>query len=134
MKLKKFPTIKAAILGAAALSLAGCNLPKSSEVVQAKIGQSLDAVIADWGYPARERKVAGRTLVIWEESELSYDNVPQIGVSVPVGTNGSVTATIPLGEPEEKVCRRTLELNKSDIVIGASLQGDLCPYYAPNNW
>lgn len=80
----------------------------------AQIGKSLDQVIAAWGFPTGERNVAGRRSVIWEETELSYDNVPKVGVNLPIGDNGSVSATIPLADPEELTCRRILQINSAE--------------------
>ena len=116
------------------LALSACNAEKSDEVVNARTGQSLEQVIADWGFPTDERTVAGRRLVVWEESELSYDNVPKVGISLPIGDRGSVSATVPLSNPEELTCRRVLQINSAEQVVAASLEGNDCPYFAPRGW
>ena len=116
------------------LALSACNAEKSDEVVNARTGQSLEQVIADWGFPTDERTVAGRRLVIWEESELSYDTVPKVGISLPIGDRGSVSATIPLSNPDELTCRRVLQINSAEQVVAASLEGNDCPYFAPQGW
>ena len=122
-----------AAIGLASLGLAACDLTTSEEAMRARLGQPLNTVIADWGFPTSERTIAGRNLVVWEETEVTYDGVPQIGIGGDIG-NASVTATIPLGEPRELSCNRVLQINRQEIVIGASLEGNNCPFYAPSNW
>lgn len=137
MRLKIYPMsnlTKLMALGLTGLTLTACDLTTSREAVQARVGQSLDEVIADWGFPTGERKVAGRNLVYWEDLDISYEDVPSVGVTLPIGRNGGITAEVPLGDPDELRCIRTLELDRSSKVKLATLEGNNCPHYAPRNW
>ncbi len=127
-------TLSLGLAGIALAVLSGCNLEQSEDVVRGQVGKTLDQVIADWGFPTNERMVAGRRLVIWEDVDLSYDNVPQVGLNLPIGDNGSVSATIPLSDPEELACRRVLQINSAEKVVAGTLEGNNCPYYAPQGW
>ena len=137
MKSKTFPTsnsTKLFLIGCTGIALAACDLTTSREAVQARIGQSLDDVIADWGFPTGEREVLGKKLIYWEESEVSYENVPKVGLKLPIGDNGSVSAEIPLGEAQELRCERTVEIDRSSTIVSAAVEGNNCPYYAPRSW
>ena len=99
-----------------------------------RIGQSLDQLITDWGLPTREGTIAGRHLIYWEETELSYELSSKVSIDVPIGSNGSVSATVPLNKPQEQICARVVQIDAQELVVAASLKGSNCPYYAPNNW
>ena len=121
-------------IAAGGLALAACDFDRADEVVQARIGQNLSTVISSWGFPTDQKEVAGRDLVYWTQTELSYDDVPQISIEAPIGSSGSISAQIPLAEPTEMTCSRVLEIDSNQVVINAALEGNDCPYYAPSGW
>ena len=120
-------------IGLSALVLTACDLTRSEEAIQARIGQSLQEVINVWGAPSGANEVAGRTFVYWEQTELSSEDVPSVSLETPIG-NGKISATIPLSDPDKLTCRRTVQLDRNERVVSASLEGNNCPYYAPNDW
>ena len=139
MKLKKSlisesEVARRLLLSFVTLGLSACSLDTSEEVVKDQIGRSLSDVIAIWGFPTGEREIAGRKLVYWEDKEKSYEGLPTVGVAVPIGDGGKVSAAFPLVEPRQLVCTRTLEINRKEEVVQAALDGNDCPYFAPSDW
>lgn len=138
MKSKIFPTRKTRPVWAAAglllpLILGACDTTSATEAVEARVGQSLDEVVEDWGFPTGERTVVGRRLVYWEELEYDYDDVPRVGLRLPFG-GGEVEAQIALTDPEELTCTRELQLDADETVVAADLKGNNCPYFVPSDW
>jgi hypothetical protein len=61
-------------------------------------GEHIDSVIAKWGYPSREKTIAGHKLYIWDN-----------GSAITESTWG--TALL-----EQQACTRTFEVNDKNII------------------
>lgn len=75
------------------------------------VGYTLDDVIAVWGFPKEEKKIAGRNLVYWTYSE-SY-----------LSGNGNYI----IGG--YAYCNRILEIDKNKKIISWQYEGNVCPNY-----
>ena len=134
MKLKTSVIRKLSLLSLGCLVISACDRPKTAEVVQAKIGLSLDTLITQWGFPTSERHIAGRDLLVWEQQRLSYEDVPSLEISWPSDDRGSVGIDIPLTDPEVLTCHRIVQVDANNIVVAAATEGNDCRYYAPRGW
>ncbi len=49
----------------AVASLVGCATQRLNSGLQAAIGQPVQMLVSDWGYPDSQRKIMGTTLYVW---------------------------------------------------------------------
>lgn len=79
-------------------------------VIQSWIGENIDTVISYWGYPSKEKTIAGHHLYIWQGNRITQYN----------STTYSSYTTF---------CDRMLEVNDKSIVIAGGHKGSNCPIY-----
>lgn len=125
--------MKRALLLLAALALAGCSTTKvMTGVMSSWEGATVDQVIAQWGYPHGELKVAGKTILYWDRN---------VSVAMPMMANTTATAnrigsttyvqgttTYSGGGTFQGGCRRMLEINPQNVVIAWQWEGNNCPF------
>ncbi len=123
-----------AFIVASAIVLAACDHVETRDLMQQQVGKPLSELIGQWGFPTDERRENGRDLVYWTRTDVSYENTPKLDVTVPINDNIEFSGSFPLGDGEELACSRIVEVDKDQIVINASVQGNDCPQYAPSSW
>ena len=81
-------------------------------------GEHIDSVIAKWGYPSREKTIAGHKLYVWDNGSAITEN-----------TWG--TALL-----EQQACTRTFEVNDNNVIINWQWTGVNCPalYCTSKKW
>jgi len=45
--------------------LVGCATQELNEGLQQVVGQPIDVLVNDWGYPSEQREIMGQTLYVW---------------------------------------------------------------------
>lgn len=115
-----------------ALALSGCasgGFGTMDGIMASWAGASVDEVIAQWGYPAGERDVAGRKLLYWTREVSTF--MPGIASSTsaynPVAGAVQTTTTFSGGGMANWSCTRILEI-KDDKVKGWQWEGNNCPF------
>jgi hypothetical protein len=86
-------------------------------VMSSWMGESLDAVIGQWGYPADEKTIAGRKLYYWHRT-----------------MGGGYYGNTGYGS---LACTRILEVDESKTVVRGQWEGNNCPFAkcgAYRNW
>ena len=81
------------------------------EVMQSWKNEKLDDLIDHWGYPDSETTIANRHIFVWSNGYTLYPN----GVAI-----NSVNAY-------GVFCKRVVEVNNDNIIIGAEWSGAACP-------
>lgn len=82
-----------------------------SKALNSWVGYTIDDVIAVWGYPKEEKKIAGRNLVYWTYSE------PYFSANDYYAVGG------------QAYCNRILEIDKNKKIISWQYEGNACPNY-----
>jgi len=90
-------------------------------------GATLDEAISKWGYPDGERKIAGRSLYQWDRD---------VTVVLPATTSGTVTTFgntsylngTTTGGVMNGSCRRILEVDNANVIVGTQWSGNNCPF------
>jgi hypothetical protein len=78
------------------------------EIMASWRGKSLNELISRWGYPDREKVIAGRHLYYWQNGEHN-------------------TITTAYGYITELYCTRVIEVDNNDIIVGYQWEGTQCP-------
>lgn len=115
-------------------ALTGCasgGFGTMDRVMSSWQGANVDQVIAQWGYPHEERKIAGRTLLVWHRNvqmtmpavASSSGTVNKIGGTAYVNT----TTTYSGGGTSSWACTRILEV-KENTVVSWQWEGNNCPF------
>lgn len=124
--------MKKVLMASAVAALQGCasmagGFGTMEGIMSSWKGASTDQVIRQWGYPHEERKVVGRTLLVW------YRNV-QMTMPMTANTTGTVssgyvntTTTFMGGGTSSFGCTRILEI-KDDVVTSWQWEGNNCPF------
>lgn len=53
------------LLLVAIISVAGCATQELNDGLQAVVGQPIDVLVSDWGYPSEQHEIMGHTVYIW---------------------------------------------------------------------
>lgn len=114
--------------------LTGCESQTVVEVMHSQIGLSESEIINKWGFPTEERVDNGRELLIWTETEISYEGVPRLNVEKEITDNIEFEGVFLLGEGRQLTCSRIVELGAENTVVNASATGSNCPRFAPSSW
>ena len=72
-------------------------------------GEHIDSVIDKWGYPTSEKKLAERSLYVWDQGNVLIEDVLGIGYI------------------QRPSCTRTLEVDSNNIIIKGAWEGVACP-------
>lgn len=119
---------------AAVAALTGCasgGFGTMDRIMASWQGASVDQVIAQWGYPHEERRVAGRTLLVWNrDMQLSMPaTATTTGTANRIGSTAYVntTTTYSGGGTSSWSCTRILEI-RDDKVHSWQWEGNNCPF------
>jgi hypothetical protein len=114
--------------------LSGCSggAGLMSGIMQSWEGSNVDDVIAQWGYPHEERRVAGKRLLVWHRNVQGY--VP--GVATTYGSANVIgntafysgTTTYSGGGIISGNCVRILEVGENNTVVRWQWEGNNCPF------
>ena len=104
-------------------------------------GASTDEVMLQWGYPHEERKIAGKTLLVWQRNvQLTMPaTATTIGTANRIGSTNyySGTTTVSGGGVSNWACVRILEISDQNKVISWQWEGNNCPFMEAgpySNW
>ena len=91
-------------------------------------GVHVDRVLSQWGYPAEERQVIGRRILVWHV-EQSVTLPPQSSLATTTyGNTVFGTATTYGGGTLHGSCDRLFEIDDRGYVIGWEWSGNNCPF------
>ena len=117
-------------LSSLALLLAACSggFGTMDRVMHSWEGASLEAVIAQWGYPHQEQTIAGHKLYRWFYTK--HVAVPATSTSTVnvIGNTAFVNTTTTGGGNIKGDCVRTLEVNEKNVVTKWEWSGNNCPF------
>jgi hypothetical protein len=129
---------KLAIVVVAAV-LTGCSggFGNMDGIMKSWEGASLDAVIAQWGYPDQEQTIAGRKIYRWHHNK-SY-SMPATSSSTvsTIGSTAYVRTTTTPGAVISGSCQRIIEVDERNIVRKWEWTGNNCPMadmFEYSNW
>lgn len=97
-------------------------------ILDSWLGENINTVINQWGYPNDERIIVGRKLYYWTNNQTIY---------TPATTNGTISTYGPTsyyngstygGNYTNLYCTRILEVDSKDIVINWQYEGNNCPF------
>ncbi len=98
--------------------------------IQSWSGYPLDSVIKKWGYPEYERNIAGKKLYVWETYDYDSDVIPGTGMSISAtDSKGRETTFTSGGQVKLEFCRKTLEVDNNNKIIGGHWEGNDCPKF-----
>lgn len=103
----------------------GCGNQVMNEVMQSWHGAHIDEVISRWGYPDRERTVAGRHIYEWDYTETATTPAYTTGTTNVIGNTAYGQYTTQGGETNTLYLRRTLEVDAAGYVIASQWQGNM---------
>lgn len=94
-------------------------------IMDSWLGEDLNTVIGQWGYPNEEKTIANKHLYYWYTFMNAY---------VPAQTNGYVDSfgyyrgTTSGGYTINGQCTRILEVNQKNTVVSWQWEGNNCPF------
>lgn len=98
------------------------------DVMGSWMGESLDAVVTQWGYPADEKNIAGKKLYFWYRNMNLYTPVTTTGAVNQIGNTSYVNMMSYGGYQGNMSCTRILEVDESNRVVGYQWEGNNCPF------
>lgn len=101
------------------------------------VGYPLNSVIKKWGYPDKDRNIAGHKLYIWEKSRMVQNSSYETTKERKDYKGRTYYETYSSGgSMEEEYCRRTIEVDENDKIIDAQWKGNDCPmmYFTGKDW
>lgn len=100
------------------LLLAGCVTPTdiSKNIESRYVGQHIDVAVKQLGYPAEEKEVVGRRLVVWNSRSVS------VRPKTYTASNG---ATVTTTETAALGCSLTLEVGQDGVVKDYDWEGQM---------
>ncbi len=94
------------------------------------IGYPLDSVIKKWGYPEYEKNIAGKKLYVWETYDYDTEVVEGTGMTISTkDSKGRETSFTSGGQLKVEFCRKILEVDKNNTVVGGQWEGNDCPKF-----
>ena len=98
--------------------------------IQSWIGYPLDSVIKKWGYPTEEKSIAGKKLLVWETYDYDTDVIEGTGMTISTkDSKGNETSFTSGGQLKVEFCRKILEIDNNNIIVGGSYEGNDCPKF-----
>jgi hypothetical protein len=91
-------------------------------------GSTIDEVIRQWGYPHQHQVIAGHDLYHWFREARVMMPQTHTGTATIIGNMAYINIVTDGGGVTNWSCTRTLEVNKSNIVIGTQWSGNNCPF------
>lgn len=77
-------------------------------IMKGWMGKNLDEIIDVWGYPDKQKNIAGRKLYLWSQGTYRVENA--------------------LGTRTTDFCTRMIEVDDSKTIIGTKWKGNGCPF------
>jgi len=110
--------------------LVGCSggFGTMDRIMQSWNGASLEEVIAQWGYPTFQQDIAGRKLYHWDKEMSVMMPATTTGSISVIGSTAHLNSTTFGGGMFHGSCRRTLEVNNDNIIVGSQWSGNNCPF------
>jgi len=95
--------------------------------IKSWIGYPLDNLIKQWGYPDEEKNIAGKKLYVWVDYD--YDTNTNSGGFKISSTDkkGRETVFSLGGDTAVEYCKKTIEVDNSNIITNGSWKGNNCP-------
>jgi hypothetical protein len=130
--------LRSVVLVGLCLGSIGCTTSKMNSIMSSWEGAHINEVIRQWGYPAAERQIAGRTVHVWERN-VAIQMPATTTMTGNVSPSGyySATAVTTGGGTLHGSCRRSLEVDASGYVVSWQWEGNNCPFaemWPYSNW
>lgn len=94
--------------------------PRSTmdKIMGSWMGEHIDSVIAQWGYPTSEKQFSDHYIYVWDNGNVLIENLLNIGYS------------------EKPACTRTFEVDSNKKIIKGTYVGMECPafYLTGKKW
>lgn len=104
-------------------------------------GATVDQAIDQWGYPTAQQSIAGRTLLIWSETQFLTmpTTINTTGQASTIGSQVFVNSmsTVSGGGTSSWTCERILEVSPTNTIVRGSWRGNNCPFMEAgkySNW
>ena len=98
--------------------------------IQSWIGYPLDSVIKKWGYPEYEKNIAGKKLYVWETYDYDTEVVEGTGMTISTkDSKGNETSFTTGGQLKVEFCRKMLEVDNNNNIVGGHYEGNDCPKF-----
>ncbi len=129
MKFRKLKNISLSLCSI--LLVASCaNFIETNQSMGSWLGEDINTVIQNWGYPDEEKTIAGKKLIVWNSERViqDVDYIPSYGSRFNGnGANRKVRYNRIYTNYTGK-CSRILEIDKNNKIIGWDIKGDDCAY------
>lgn len=99
--------------------LTGCATATMDRVMRSWVGEHIETVVKQWGYPNAEREFRGRKLYVWNDSG-SYI-IPSHSIAT-----GTTAPRASIGYAIPGACERLLEVDDHGMVRAWQWQGNNC--------
>ncbi len=108
--MKRLLILFAVIILAQSCANAACVGRKCTmdNIMKGWMGKNLDEIIDVWGYPDKQKNIAGRKLYLWSQGTYRVENA--------------------LGTRTTDFCTRMIEVDDSKTIIGTKWKGNGCPF------
>lgn len=118
-----------ALTGLVVLSACVSTKDTMREIMSSWVGEDIDSVIEQWGYPDEQREVAGRELYVWHQrSSVKLAERSRTEGSVDSYGNYSEQTVTTGGGEWEGYCGRIFEVDDQGTVIRWEWKGNDCPF------
>ena len=91
-------------------------------------GATLNEVVSQWGYPTGQQEFSGRKIYHWDRNMTMNLPSTTTGTVNVIGNTAYVNTMTHGGGPSNWSCRRTLEVDKNDVVVSWQWGGNNCPF------
>ena len=98
--------------------------------IQSWVGYPLDSVIKKWGYPEYEKNIAGKKLYVWETYDYDTEVIEGTGMTISSkDSRGNETSFTTGGQLKVEFCRKILEVDSNNLIVGGHYEGNDCPKF-----
>ena len=98
--------------------------------IKSWIGYPLDSVIKRWGYPEYEKHIVGKKLLVWETFDYDSEIIEGTGMTISTtDRKGRETSFTSGGQVKVEFCRKILEIDNNNIIVGGHYEGNDCPKF-----
>jgi len=111
-------------------SLASCSggFGTMDRIMQSWSGAPMDEVVSQWGYPDAQQAFMGKTIYHWDRTVAMNMPASTTGTINVIGNTAYLNTTTSGGGVMRGACRRSLEVNSKNIVVGSQWKGNNCPF------
>ena len=106
---------------------AGVNKTMTT-IIESWIGENINTVINQWGFPSEEKVIAGRKIYVWRDNKTIDMPSDTSGTINHYGNTSYYQGTTFGGQSINAYCNRILEVDKSEKVISGTWEGNNCPF------